>query len=356
VRRKNSYRWGEKRIMDGENNNCPKVEEKKNNGWKRVKDLLKVLVSLVIIYVLIRNIGLEKIWLALKSTNLWILLLVLPIKLFSLLLNGVNITLFLRAIDKKIRFWRIVVWSNLAWSIGLFFPGRVGEFSIIYFLKSEGVEFGESTAVALLDKMTTFFVLSVLSIIGVFYYFNFTSALWLAGILLIMMIGSVTIVLNARLRGLVKEYLLRKYARLFKGFNDSFRRILGNRKMMLGNTLVTAVKWFFSFSSFSVIFLSLGAAVKVTDVMMISSLATIISLIPISMGGIGLREYTAVYLFNGLGISPEITFVAYLLNTFINYIFASGIILANVHKINLEEIKRIRSKQSEWNNTEEHLG
>ena len=305
---------------------------------------------------MIRNIGLEKIWLALRSTNLFILSLVLPIKLFSLLLNGVNITIFLQAIDRKINFLKVVVWSNLAWSIGLFFPGRVGEFSIIYFLKSEGVEFGESAAVALLDKMTTFFVLSALSIIGVFYYFNFTSALWLAGILLVVMIGSIAVFLNARLRRLVKEYLLRKYARLFRGFNDSFRRILGNRKMMIGNTLVTAVKWFFSFSAFSVIFLSLGAAVKVTDVMMISSLATIISLIPISMGGIGLREYTAVYLFNGLGISPEITFVAYLLNTFINYIFASGIILANVHKINLEEIKRIRSKQSEWNNTEEHLG
>ena len=333
--------------MDGEMNNCPKVEKEKTNGWKRVKDLLKVLVSLIILYVLIRNIGLEKIWLALKSTNLLILLLVLPIKLFSLLLNGVNITLFLQAIGKKIKFWKVVVWSNLAWSIGLFFPGRVGEFSIIYFLKSERVEFGESTAVALLDKMTTFFVLSVLSIIGVFYYFNFTSALWLAGILLVVMIGSIAVFLNARLRRLVKEYLLRKYARLFRGFNDSFRRILGNRKMMIGNTLVTAVKWFFSFSAFSVIFLSLGAAVKVTDVMLISSLATIISLIPISLGGIGLREYTAVYLFNGLGISPEITFVTYLLNTFINYIFASGIILANVHKINLEEIKRIKEETIE---------
>ncbi len=320
------------------------MEEEKTDHWKKAKNLLKILVSIVLIYFLIRNIGLEKIWSALKSTNLWILSLVLPIKLFSLLLNGVNITLFLQAIGKKIKFWKVVIWSNLAWSIGLFFPGRVGEFSIIYFLKSEKVEFGESTAVALLDKMTTFFVLSVLSIIGVFYYFNPTSALWLAVILVVVMGANVAIFLNARLRGLVKEYLLKKYARLFKGFNDSFRRILRNKKMVLGNTLVTAIKWFFSFSAFSVIFLSLRAEVKVTDVMLISSLATIISLIPISLGGIGLREYTAVYLFNGLGISPEITFVTYLLNTFINYLFASGIILANVHKINLTEIRRIKEE------------
>ena len=333
--------------MEEGKNNCSKIEEQKTDGWKRIKDFLKILVSIIIIYFLIRNIGLEKIWLALRSTNLFILSLVLPIKLFSLLLNGVNITIFLQAIDRKINFLKVVVWSNLAWSIGLFFPGRVGEFSIIYFLKSEGVEFGESAAVALLDKMTTFFVLSALSIIGVFYYFNFTSALWLAGILLVVMIGSIAVFLNARLRRLVKEYLLRKYARLFRGFNDSFRRILGNRKMILGNTLITAVKWFFSFSAFSVIFLSLGAAVKVTDVMLISSLATIISLIPISLGGIGLREYTAVYLFNGLGISSEITFVTYLLNTFINYFFASGIILANVHKIDLKEIKRIKEETIE---------
>ncbi len=320
------------------------MEEEKTDQWKKTKNLLKILFSIVIIYLLIRNIGLEKIWSALKSTNLWILSLVLPIKLFSLLLNGVNITLFLQAIGKKIRFWKVVVWSNLAWSIGLFFPGRVGEFSIIYFLKNEDVEFGESTAVALLDKMTTFFVLSVLSIIGVFYYFNPTSALWLAVILVVVMGANVAIFLNAHLRGLVKEYLLKKYARLFKGFNDSFRKILGNKTMMIGNTLVTAIKWFFSFSAFSVIFLSLGAEVKVTDVMMISSLATIVSLIPISLGGIGLREYTAVYLFNGMGISQEITFVTYLLNTFINYLFASGIILANVHKINLTEIRRIKEE------------
>ncbi len=321
---------------------------KEKNGWKqKAINLLKVLVSTALIYFLIRNIGLEKLWLALKSTNLWILSLVLPIKLFSLLLNGVNVTLFLQAIGKKIKFWKVVVWSNLAWSIGLFFPGRVGEFSIIYFLKSEGVEFGESTAVALLDKMTTFFVLSVLSIIGVFYYFSFTSALWLAGILLAIMIGSVAIFLNARLRGLVKEYLLRKYARLFKGFNDSFRRILGNKEMLAGNMAVTAIKWFFSLFAFTVIFLSLGASVRVTDVILISSLATIISLIPISMGGIGLREYSAVYLFSRLGVAPEITLVTYLLNTFINYLFGSGIILAKVREINLKEIKRIREETVE---------
>lgn len=320
------------------------MEEEKTDYWKKAKNLLKILVSIVLIYFLIRNIGLEKIWSALKSTNLGILSLVLPLKLFSLLLNGVNITLFLQAVGKRIKFWKIVVWSNLAWSIGLFFPGRFGEFSIVYFLKGEGVEFGESTAVALLDKMTTFFVLSVLSIIGVFYYFDLTQAFWLAGILIAVLAGSIAIFLNARLRGWVKEYLLRKYSRLFKGFNESFRRILGNKKMLLGNASVTAIKWFFSLFAFQVIFLSLGAEVKVTDVMMISSLATIISLIPISLGGIGLKEYTAVYLFNGLGISPEITFVTYLLNTFINYLFASGIILANVPRINLEEIKRIRTE------------
>jgi len=49
---------------------------------------------------------------------------------------------------------------------------------------------------------------------------------------------------------------------------------------------------------------------------------TIISLIPITINGIGLRETAAVYLYSLLGAKPEVVISAYLVMTVITYVFA----------------------------------
>ena len=70
--------------------------------------------------------------------------------------------------------------------------------------------------------------------------------------------------------------------------------------------------------SVQLIFYSFGKNVSIVDISFITSIAMLVSLIPISIAGLGVRESIAVYLFNLILVKPEITIIVYLINTLFN--------------------------------------
>ncbi|MBI2662484.1 flippase-like domain-containing protein [Candidatus Woesearchaeota archaeon] len=304
------------------------------------KNILKISVTILIIIFLIYKIGLNNLISTLSSANILILLVIIPIKLISLLFTTLNIKILLDVIKKKITFYKLFIYSNLAWSIGLFLPGRLGEFSLSHFLQEEDYTLGESAAVSLLDKISTFIVLGILSILAILKYFDTIYALQFSLILLTILIISLFLLSNEKIRNIIKQKILGKYSLLFYGFYTSFKDILINhKKIFILNLLTTLIKWSFSFLTIKIIFISLGTPTHFLDISYITSLSMIIALIPISIGGIGLRESTAVYLFNIVYIKPEITLAAHLINIALNYIIAFIFITFNwdLIKINKEK-------------------
>lgn len=309
-----------------------------------LKNSIKILISGLILYFLLREVGLKNLAEIIIETNLLILVLILPLKIISFFLNALNIKIFLDGIGQRISYWKLFSFSNLAWSLGLFFPGRIGELSLIYFLKEENVTFGEGGAVAILDKISTFILLSVFSVLAILKYFDFEIALKFGVTALCVLIGSILALSNEKIRFWVKKYLLRSYSVLFTGFNSTFRQILfQNKKLFFYNLLVTAIKWLTSFLVIQIIFYSLGYPVNLIDVSYITSLSMLISLIPISIGGLGIRESAAVYLFSIINVKPEISLTAYLINTILNYLAGSVFVLFNIKRISYNKERFVRS-------------
>src|SRR3989344_8669187 len=251
----------------------------------------------------------------------------------------VSIIILLKRKKKKISLWKLFITSNLAWKIGLFLPGRLGEFSLIYFLKKHDVTIGEGTAITLLDKISTFIVLSIISVLAIVTYFDFNTALKFGTILLIILVLSIVMLSSSRIRDFIKKHFLKSYSKLFTGFNESLKMILHQKVLFCTNLLITTIKWFFSFLLIKIIFTSLGVQVSIIDVSFITSLAMLISLIPISIGGLGVRESIAVYLFNNLSVKPEVTLSVYLINTLLNYLFGFLLLLTNLNKLGRKETK-----------------
>ena len=302
---------------------------------QKFSTLLKISISLILLAVLIYKIGWQSLISTISSANLLILSLILPLKLFSFLFTTLNIKIFLDGIKKKVRSRKLFIYTNLAWAWGLFLPGRIGEFSLVYFLKEEGITYGESSAVALLDKISTFIVLSIFSLLAILKYFNPALALRFAVTALTVIILSLLVLSNAKIRTFVRNKILKSYAHLFSGFNTSLKELLlKNKKLFLFNLMSTTIKWGCSFLIIQIIFSALGTVVNFSDVCYITSLSLLISLIPVSIGGLGVREGSAVYLFNLIGIKPELTLSVYLINTALNYIFGTILIGINLGKVN----------------------
>lgn len=322
---------------------------------KKISTFLKIIISLVIIAFLINKIGWHSLISTLASANILILSLIIPLKLFSFLFTTFNIKIFLDGIKKKVHFGKLFVYTNLAWAIGLFFPGRIGEFSLVYFLKEENITFGESGAVALLDKISTFIVLTIFSILAILKYFNSTLALRFAIIAFSILVLILFLLSNAKIRTFFKTKILKSYSHLFSGFNTSFKELLvQNKKLFFFNLIITTIKWSCSFLIIQTIFLALGISVNFIDVCYITAFSLLISLIPLSIGGLGVREGVAVYLFNIIGIKPEITLSAYLINTALNYVFGAVFVLLNLEKVSLNK-EKLLSVNSLSTNSENHI-
>ena len=199
---------------------------------KNLKFVIKLIISFLFLHFLITRIGFDIILNALSQANYLILFLIFPLKIIALTLNTININIFLKGIKKKIKFWKLFVSSNLAWSMGLILPGRLGELTLIYFLNQHEVNIGESTAITILDKISTFIIFSILSFLGIIKYFSLTIAIRFGIIILLIFILSLFIITNNKTRKIVKMRFLKSYSYIFTGFNRSFRLILSKKNLL----------------------------------------------------------------------------------------------------------------------------
>ena len=211
----------------------------------------------------------------------------------------------------------------LSWSIGLFVPGNLGQFSIIYLLKKEGLELGESTAIVLLNKIITLISLSILSIFGFFLFLPYKEVLQLIIILILLGIIIFFFIMHEKGRTLIRKYILRKSSPKFEGFSKTLRKFyIEHPKRIIVNFLLTFIRWFLTALMMMFLFLSLGFKVNLLYIFLITPITIIISYIPISIGGLGLRESAAVFLYGIIGVNSVAVLGVYILSLLINGVIA----------------------------------
>ena len=131
----------------------------------KIPKIIKIIFSLVVFLILIKIIGLEKITTTLSQMKLIYLIPVITIYLLGFVIGTLNVFILLKGLKLKIRFNKLLKYTIISWSIGLFSPGKVGDFSIIYLLKKERIKPIVSFAVVLVDKIITLLVLLLFTLL-----------------------------------------------------------------------------------------------------------------------------------------------------------------------------------------------
>jgi glycosyltransferase 2 family protein len=198
--------------------------------------------------------------------------------------------------------------------LGTITPGKVGEFSKVFFLREdEGVNIGKAFSSVLTDRFIDLIVLLTFSFVGVFYFSLALDKIVLASFFLILFSLAIAIVFTSkRLRNklfhLINSWLpFKKYVKqpeihfnnFFDALND-FKSI----KILIPITVSFAANLIFYFSVY-LIALSLRIQISYFNVMLCISIVSVISLIPVSISGIGTRDVTLVVLFPIIGLSKE---------------------------------------------------
>ena len=143
---------------------------------KWVHALMRIGFGVAILAALFYTVGIKEVINHLGQAN--VLVVVLAVTFFGLgmLIGAGNFMMLAWPVNNKIRYLEFVRIFSLSWAISLFLPSRIGELSLIYYLKKDGIEMGKAAALFLIDKMITTAIIVTLAVFGFFLFFPETNA------------------------------------------------------------------------------------------------------------------------------------------------------------------------------------
>lgn len=280
---------------------------------KKFKFCLQILGPLIFIYILFQ-IDYRLIFKEIKLLK-WHFLI------FSLIL------MIAETIIRSLR-WRVILSSlnitiSRAKSLSLYFaggfmgiitPGHIGEVIKVYFLKNKGHSAFRSLFSVILDRLIDIVVLLVLGFL-VFVFFMRQIGVYIAIISVVLAMGVIFIfmLINPdsylhKLFGAVIQKIIpidfNNYNKFtFKKFWRGLKEL--HKKDIFLFLIYLAIGWLFYFYARYMISEALGLNLSLLNVVIVSVLSTIVSILPISVAGIGTREVTIIYVFSLFGINKE---------------------------------------------------
>ena len=304
---------------------------------KQINFIIRIGLGLLILFILIYNIGIKDTLSKIVSVDLFLFALILILFFINFIIKVLNYKILILPLKKKIKFFRLLYYTFVSWSLGLFIPGKIGEFSLVVLLKKENIPEGHGAVISLLDNLATFSLLATFSIIGFFMFFSFITTMKLILIIFFFWMLFVTFIITKKGRDLIKTYILRKYSIKFQGFSKLLFYYFKEQKSILAlNVILTFFKWWIHAFMIYLLFYAYNQNISIFLIFLINSMLTIISLIPISISGLGVRESIAVLIYHFIfNIDNAIILSAYLIPLIISYVTATIILLFVVGKIDL---------------------
>ena len=283
-------------------------------------NIIKVLTSATLLILILNKVGLTNILQTFSSINLIYFPLVLILFATTLVLGGIKLWVLLRGVPKRIPPSRVLSYSMLSWSVGLFTPGKVGEFSLVYLLKKEGLEVGKAIGVTLIDKVITLSTILICSGAGMFIFFGLTYVVYLP---LALAAAAFVVYLALFYAKKINSERFNRGLRDFKSLIKEFAQ--KHISLLLINVILTIIKWCIIGVAFFVVFESFGRSSNIFMIIIINMTIIIITIIPITLHGFGLKEVAAVYLYGMINIPEDVAVASSLIFSFLAY--AVGIIL-----------------------------
>ncbi|MGK3985221.1 lysylphosphatidylglycerol synthase transmembrane domain-containing protein [Sorangium sp. So ce136] len=284
-----------------------------------VRALVRLVGPLLLAAVILRMDDRDAVLGAVASASAGPLALAAALNLLNIHLKVVRWDALLRA--RGIHYPLRRAWASFMTSlyVGMLTPGRVGDLLRIRYLRHDlGVPYAEGLASVVMDRLCDLYVLAAFVAVGVAHY----SAV-IAGRLAWVTWGGIAITVFAPLvlliPGLAERLMLALSRKLAKApaagaeagtEPGAANRFLVALRAHVGRGLlftlpVTVATFIVNFLQGYLIARALGLSLSLFDVTCLLAIANLLGLLPISIAGVGVREFFFALVFPSLGFSAE---------------------------------------------------
>jgi len=290
----------------------------------KLRKLLPI-IGIVIFILLIKRLGWQQILNSIQNVNPWYILLSIFIAPFLIFFQTFKWALILKKQDIHLPFWELIKIQMISSFYGVITPGRLGYFIKILYLKDKAkISAAKSLTSIIVDRLVDFMIVFILGVVGslvvINYYANVTSHIIIAVLTLLII---ELIFANKKVQHLFLSFIANflvpaKYKDHTTGFFKEYLEHSLNPFKQYKNILLTFIVWGLIYTQLYLVSLSFGIKeIPYPYFLILPPIATIVSLVPITVSGLGTREVTLVGLFSLFHVTATKIFSMSLLNTLI---------------------------------------
>ena len=319
----------------------------KQHKWEII---ISFVGGLFIIFLVSLLIGLNDIITVLSRTNLFIMLITVFLELALILLWTERWKLILSILHSRIRFKQLFLMMFTSLFGNNVTPGAAGGEPLRAYLinKFESVPFETALASATADRVFEFFPFVLVSTLAAYLIFSLNIGFWTSLLISLMIIITMIIFGLIIYVGYKKEVATRiiisiakrifpyikkltskdtsfanvrdDLIRYIETFSTGFQGVLRNHRMFLLGVFISFLMWGLDNFRFYLTFAAIGYYPPVLPMIIIYTIAILVSILPTIPGALGIREGVMVALFLPVGVPADVVISVSLLDRVVTYL------------------------------------
>lgn len=274
----------------------------------KILKLLPLIGVSILIYI-IYKVGLINLYKTIITANLYYVFLSLLLLVISILALTFKWYTILKLQDININFLYALKLYFISVFYGVITPARTGSIIRASYLKDKtDKSFGACASSIILERLMDLFVIFVVSVTGCIVFSKYISS-WLPIILVFFVVFILLSLLLLKkninrlffmfiYNFLIPERLKEKSREIY----DSFYSNMPSIKKMIYPLVLTIATWTIIGVHFYFITRAYSVNISFFNTTLIFIIATMVGLIPITIGGLGTKEATLIYLFSFFGV------------------------------------------------------
>ena len=270
---------------------------------------LKILISISLLIFLFKRANIGNVWDVMRSMDFMIFIVVVFLYTVSQIVSTYRWSLFLPHAGIHMPFLKLVSLYYIGMFFNIFLPTAIGGDVVkSYYLYKLSGKGGDSLASVFLDRFTGFFALVTIALVSLIFGYNYVKDTYapLFIILLATLFFSASLIIWNRslhnwalvITGKIKLFGINEK---IESFYNAIMLYKGEPVVLLKAFGVSFIIQFMSITIFYLISKGLDMTVSIGYFFLFVPIAVTISMIPISLSGLGLREGAFVYLFTKVG-------------------------------------------------------
>lgn len=262
-----------------------------------IKIFLKIIVSLLFIYAVMGKLDLKELFFELQNINITLFILSIFFYISTQIFSTKRWSYFVK-VEKN--FFQLFELYMIGTFFNLFLPGTVGGDVVkAYYLYKDTQKKGDSLVSVFMERYMGMLALIIISTIAVFIGFDFIKGTFAMNfyliILVIFIVGTF----------FVSFFPYEVFYKKLKGVRIAIRDFIFHKDIFIKTLFLSLIVQGIGIFVVYLLAKSINIDVPVSYHFIFIPIITVISMIPVSFSGIGIREYSFLHFYKIAGVNEE---------------------------------------------------